>query len=62
MKKFKCPDCDEVFESETSEEMLNLLQPHYMSKHADIMKNGTEEKQKAWMEKFYKDWEGAKEK
>ena len=62
MKELKCPDCDRVFESETPQEMLKILQPHYMSEHQDVMKNGTEEKQKIWMEKFHKDWEEAKEK
>jgi len=62
MKEFKCPDCDKTFESETSEEMLKLLMPHYMSEHANTMENGTEEDQKVWFEKFNKDWEEAKEK
>ena len=61
MKKFKCPDCEKVFEAETSKDMLNLLLPHYMSEHQDVMKGGTDEKMKDWMEKFHKDWEEAEE-
>ena len=61
MRKFKCLDCDKTFESETSKEMLNILYPHYMSEHQDVMKGGTDEKMKAWMEKFNKNWEEAEE-
>ncbi len=61
MKKFKCYDCDKVFEAESSKEMLNLLYPHYMSEHEDIIKGGSEEEKNAWMEKFNKDWEETKE-
>jgi len=61
MKKLKCLDCAEVFEAESSEEMLNKMQPHYMSEHKDIMAAGDKNKQKAWFEKFNKDWEEAEE-
>jgi len=61
MKEFKCPDCEKTFKSETSKEMMNLLHPHYMSDHQDIMKEGTDEKMKDWMEKFHKDWEATEE-
>tara|TARA_Y100000310_G_C20391059_1_gene672792 strand:- start:558 stop:749 length:192 start_codon:yes stop_codon:yes gene_type:complete len=61
MKKFKCPDCEKIFEAETAKETLELMHPHYMEKHQDIIKDGTEEKMKAWMEKFNKDWEDAEE-
>jgi len=57
MKKFKCPDCDEMFESETSEEMLNILMPHYMEKYHEIMAKGTEESKAVWMKQFHEDWE-----
>ncbi len=61
MKKFKCYDCEKVFEAETSKEMLNKMHPHYMSEHADIIKKGTKEEGDAWMEKFNKDWENTEE-
>jgi len=61
MKEMKCLDCEETFKAETSKEMLAEMHPHYMSDHADIMKDGTEEKMKDWMEKFNKDWESAEE-
>jgi len=61
MKEFKCYDCDKVFESESSKEMLILLYTHYMSEHEDIIKGGSEEEKTAWMEKFNKDWGETKE-
>lgn len=61
MKKFKCYDCDEVFEAESSQGMLELLHPHYMSKHEDEIKGASEDEKTAWMEKFNKDWAAAEE-
>jgi len=61
MKKLKCLDCEEVFEAESSEEMMKKMQPHYMEKHKDIMDKGNDESKKVWMEKFNKNWEEAKE-
>jgi len=61
MKKFKCPDCEEVFEAETSKAMLETMMPHYKEMHKEMMEKGTEEDHKAWMEKFHKDWEATKE-
>ena len=63
MKKFKCYDCDETFESKTSEEMLKLLMPHYMSEHTEIIneEDPTGEKKEAWMKKFNEDWEAVEE-
>jgi len=62
MKEMKCPDCDEKFEAESAEEMMNAMMPHYKEKHAEMMEKGTEEDKKKWMEKFHKDWEEAEEK
>jgi len=62
MKELKCLDCDETFEAETPQEMMQTMMPHYMEKHADIMANGTEEIKKVWMKQFYSNWEEAKEK
>jgi hypothetical protein len=62
MKEMKCLDCDEMFEAETPEEMMEKMMPHYMSEHKEIMDKGTEESKAEWMKKFHKDWEVAKEK
>ncbi len=61
MKKFTCYDCTEVFESETSKEMLDKLYLHYMDKHVEIITGVSEEEKKAWMAKFNKDWDEAEE-
>ena len=61
MKEMKCLDCDNTFKANSSDEMMKVMMPHYMSDHKDIMESGTEEKKKVWMEKFHKDWEEAKE-
>ena len=57
----KCLDCDKEFTSETPEEAMQQMHPHYMEEHKDVMANGTEEDKKVWMEKFHKDWEAAPE-
>lgn len=61
MKEMKCLDCEERFKAESSEEMMKTMMPHYMSDHKEIMAAGTDEKKKAWMEKFNKDWEATEE-
>jgi len=61
MKKIKCYDCEDVFEAETSQEMLDLLYAHYMKEHKGIITGVNEEQKKEWMEKFNKDWSGAEE-
>lgn len=61
MKRFKCYDCEEVFEAESSKDMLELLYPHYMSEHEEEIKGATEDEKKAWMQRFNKDWEAAEE-
>ena len=61
MKKLKCYDCDEMFEAETADDMLNKMHPHYMSDHQDVMKDGTDESKAAWMKKFHEDWDAAEE-
>ena len=61
MKEIKCLDCEKTFTGETSKEILDQMHPHYMSDHQDVMKNGNEEDQKVWFEKFNKNWEEAEE-
>lgn len=61
MKKIKCYDCIQEFESDTPEDILNQMLPHYMDKHKDIMETNTVESKDAWMKRFYKDWNDALE-
>ena len=61
MKEMKCLDCDNTFKANSSDEMMKVMMPHYMSDHKDLMASGTEEKKKVWMEKFNKNWEEAEE-
>ncbi len=61
MKKLTCYDCEKSFEAETSKAMLDLLYPHYMEIHKEIITGVREEEKKAWMEKFNKDWDSAVE-
>lgn len=61
MKKIKCYNCEDIFESETQEDILNQLYAHYMSAHPDIIPNATDEEKQAWMVQFNKDWEAAEE-
>lgn len=57
----KCLDCDEKFRAESSDEMLQKMMPHYMEKHSEMMKNGSEESKKEWFERFALDWDNAEE-
>lgn len=61
MKELKCLDCEKMFKAGNPKEMMKVMMPHYMSDHQDIMKNGNEESKAAWMKKFNKDLEEAKE-
>lgn len=61
MKKFKCYDCEQTFEAETREDILNHLYEHYMKEHKEIITGASEEEKKVWMEKFDKDWVAAEE-
>ena len=61
MKEMKCLDCEKTFTSNSPDEMMKTMMPHYMSDHKEIMKEGTEESKKVWMEKFHKNWEASKE-
>ncbi len=56
MKKFKCYDCDEQFQAETREEVLDLLYGHYMKDHKEIITGASEDEKKDWMKRFEKDW------
>jgi guanylate kinase len=61
MKEMKCLDCDEMFKAETPEEMMMTMMPHYMEKHADMMKEQNEETKEEWMKRFNKAWEESEE-
>jgi len=61
MKKMKCLDCEEEFEAQSSQAMMETMMPHYMEKHKEMMESGTADDKKVWMEKFHKNWEETKE-
>lgn len=61
MKKIKCLDCDKEFTSESKEDVLNQMMPHYMEDHKDMMQGQNEETKKEWFERFDRYWEGAEE-
>ncbi len=60
MKTFTCYDCEQSFQSESREDILNQLYAHYMSEHKDVISSASETEKKAWMERFAKDWDEAK--
>jgi hypothetical protein len=62
MKKITCYDCDKIFASKTSKEMLDQFYAHYMKEHKEVITGVNEEEKKMWMEKFNKDWENATDK
>jgi len=49
MKTLTCDLCEHEAQGETFEDWMKALQPHYMEAHADVMKDGTEEKRIQWM-------------
>jgi len=49
MKTLTCDLCEHEAQGETFEEWMQALHPHYMEAHADVMKDGTEEKRVQWM-------------
>ena len=57
MKSLTCDLCDHVAEAETFEQWMEMLKPHYMQAHADIMasKMGTPEQMKEAMMKWMAD-------
>ncbi len=55
----KCYDCDEAFTAATADDILQLMYPHYMEVHHEIITTVDEAGKKAWMERFYADWEKA---
>lgn len=61
MKKYKCHECNQEFQAETREEILNILYDHYMKDHKEVITKATEEEKKAWMERFEKGWSEAEE-
>lgn len=64
MKLLVCDICNEAFAAETFEEWLQLIMPHYMEVHADIMeasKNNSKQDQDDWMSKNRARFEAAEE-
>ena len=51
MKTLKCDLCDVTAEGETFEDWMNVLRPHYMEAHADVMNNPSngQEQMEKWM-------------
>lgn len=52
MKLLSCDLCDEAFAADTFEEWMQLMMPHYMAEHAEVMeasKDKSKEEQEAWM-------------
>lgn len=51
MKTLKCDLCDYEAQGETFEAWMQALMPHYMEKHADVMNNpeNGKERQMKWM-------------
>lgn len=61
MKTITCLDCQEQFQGETKEEIMNAMMPHYMSEHKDVMEAGNEEKKKEWFAEFERRFNEASE-
>ena len=59
MKAITCYDCDQSFQAETREEVLNFLYEHYMKDHRAVITSASEEEKKAWMQRFEADWAAA---
>lgn len=47
--------------SDSKEDVLNQMMPHYMESHKDMMENGNEESKAEWFDRFNKVWESAEE-
>lgn len=52
-----CYNCDKTFTAATADDILQLMYPHYMEAHHEIITTVDEAGKKAWMERFYADWE-----
>lgn len=61
MKKITCFDCEQSFEAESRDSILNQFYKHYMSEHNEIITGVDDAGKKMWMERFDKDWLKAKE-
>lgn len=57
----QCLDCEEIFQAETQEDMMQEMMPHYKEVHAEMMNSGTEEKRMIWMSQFQDAWDNAEE-
>lgn len=61
MKTITCYDCDQIFTAATADEVLKQMYAHYMEMHHEIITSVDEAGKKAWMERFYADWEKAED-
>jgi len=61
MKTMSCDMCDNKFSAETFEDWFKQMQSHYMSEHADFMKEAQQTKSKEdgmkWMAEMKKKFE-----
>jgi len=57
MKTITCYDCDTTFSADTADEILQQMYPHYMEIHNEIITSVDEAGKKAWMERFYADFD-----
>lgn len=52
MKLLACDLCDEAFAAETFEDWMQLMMPHYMAEHSEVMdanKDKPKDEHLAWM-------------
>ncbi len=48
MKTLSCDLCDAEFSAETFQEWMQLMMPHYMSVHADVMEANKKQDKRRW--------------
>lgn len=48
--------CTHTVEADSPEQAMELLKPHYMEAHQDMMAAGTEESRKQWFADFQQAW------
>jgi 23S rRNA U2552 (ribose-2'-O)-methylase RlmE/FtsJ len=61
MKKMICLDCDKEFQSQSKEDILNQMMPHYMEFHKEMIEGQNKESKNEWFSRFNKNWEEAEE-
>lgn len=59
MKRMKCLDCDHMFDIVAEDQAMQIMMPHYMEEHQDMMKGQNEETKDDWMKRLHEEWEKA---